>query len=65
MDYLYIVNSKINGSKCRNLTSHTYNEQAAEDIINNIRAEYFFLLENLQNRLEEEISGKQSNLFDD
>lgn len=38
----------------RNLTSHTYDEETAEEIIKNIRSEYFKLLKSLQNRLEEE-----------
>ena len=63
----YISNGKgwMRMLKSRNLTSHTYDEQTAEDIINDIRSEYFFLLKNLQIRLEEEIRGKQTNLFND
>ena len=38
----------------RNLTSHTYDEETAEEIIESIRNEYFQLLKNLQTRLEEE-----------
>jgi len=40
----------------RNLTSHTYDEETANEIIHNIRNEYFFLLQNLNNRLTEELS---------
>ncbi|RIJ48291.1 nucleotidyltransferase [Maribellus luteus] len=40
--------------KSRNLTSHTYDEETAEEIIGEIRALYFFLLEALKIRLEKE-----------
>lgn len=39
----------------RNLTSHTYDEDTAMEIITNIRLEYFDLLKALKARLEEEI----------
>jgi len=42
--------------KSRNLTSHTYDEQTAEEIIENIRSEYYSLLKNLLERLDKEIS---------
>ncbi len=51
--------------KSRNLASHTYDEQTAEDIIEGIRKEYFSLLKKLRIRLEEEKKGKQRSLFDD
>ncbi len=38
----------------RNLTSHTYDEDTAMEIITNIRLEYFGLLKALKIRLEEE-----------
>ncbi|MBI9071373.1 MAG: nucleotidyltransferase substrate binding protein [Melioribacteraceae bacterium] len=38
--------------KSRNLTSHTYDEQTAEEIIKSIRAEYFSLLNDLRDKLE-------------
>lgn len=38
----------------RNLTSHTYDEETAEEIVKSIRIEYFQLLKDLQRRLEEE-----------
>ncbi len=40
--------------KSRNLTSHTYDEQTAEEVIESIREEYFFLLRDLISRLEKE-----------
>ena len=42
--------------KSRNLTSHTYDEQTAEEIITNIRKEYYYLLRDLRQRLENEKS---------
>ncbi|MCF8308941.1 MAG: nucleotidyltransferase substrate binding protein [Bacteroidales bacterium] len=45
--------------KSRNLTSHTYEEATAEDIIENIRQEYFALFEHLKNHFDKEI-GKQN-----
>ena len=43
--------------KSRNLTSHTYDEQIAEEIIKNIREEYYYLLRDLRLRLENEKSN--------
>ena len=40
--------------KSRNLTSHTYDEQTAEEIIKNIHNEYFYLLRDLLVRLDKE-----------
>jgi nucleotidyltransferase substrate binding protein (TIGR01987 family) len=40
----------------RNLTSHTYDEETAEEIVRSIRSEYFLLLKSLQERLQEEKS---------
>ena len=40
--------------KSRNLTSHTYNEVIAAEIVGKIRSEYFGLFEALRNRLENE-----------
>jgi nucleotidyltransferase substrate binding protein (TIGR01987 family) len=42
----------------RNLTSHTYDEDTADEIVHEIRNTYFNLFQDLQNRLEEESSGK-------
>jgi nucleotidyltransferase substrate binding protein (TIGR01987 family) len=50
--------------KSRNLTSHTYDEDTASEIVNSIRDEYVNLLHQLHVRLEEEKSGKQNTLFD-
>jgi nucleotidyltransferase substrate binding protein (TIGR01987 family) len=51
--------------KSRNLTSHTYDEQTAIEIVKGIRSEYFNLLEQLKIRLEEEQTDKQNTLLDD
>ncbi len=40
--------------KSRNLTSHTYDEQTAEEIIETIREDYFFLFKDLKLKLEHE-----------
>ena len=40
--------------KSRNLTSHTYNEEIAEEIVRDIRASYFALLKELKNKLASE-----------
>ena len=52
----YIVDGKgwMRMHASRNLTSHTYDEETAEEIIKSIRTEYFDLLKNLQTRLQEE-----------
>ncbi len=40
--------------KSRNLTSHTYDEDTAREIVTSIRDDYFVLFGQLQKRLEEE-----------
>jgi len=42
----------------RNLSSHTYDEETAVEIIESIRNKYFHLLKSLQTRLEEEKNRK-------
>lgn len=51
--------------KSRNLTSHTYDEETANEIVEGIRNEYFRLLMDLLTRLEQEKAGKQTTLFDE
>lgn len=41
----------------RNLTSHTYNEETASEILESIRDDYFSLFRALQSRLEQEKEG--------
>lgn len=50
--------------KSRNLTSHTYNEETANEIADAIKTEYVELFNSLATRLEEERNGRQSSLFD-
>jgi len=49
--------------KSRELTSHTYNSETAEDIAQNIFDNYYSLLKNLEQRLEEERGGRQTSVF--
>lgn len=51
-------------NQSRQLTSHTYDSETANDIVNDIINEYFDLFADLQNTLEQERSGSQNNLFD-
>ncbi len=62
----YIKNEKQwrNMKKSRELTSHTYNSETADDIAENIVAEYYQLLKDLELRLEEERGGKQKQIFE-
>jgi nucleotidyltransferase substrate binding protein (TIGR01987 family) len=46
----------------RNLTSHTYDKETADEIIQEIREHYFNLLKELHIKLSEERTGKQSLL---
>jgi nucleotidyltransferase substrate binding protein (TIGR01987 family) len=48
----------------RELTSHTYNAETAQEIAENIAESYFKLLKDLEEKLEQESAGKQGNLFD-
>lgn len=60
----YITNGKgwVNMHLSRNLTSHTYNEETAEEIIAAIIKEYHTLLNELHTRLQQEINNN-STLF--
>ncbi|RAJ94003.1 nucleotidyltransferase-like protein [Larkinella arboricola] len=49
--------------KSRNLTSHTYNEETADEIANAVKNEYVVLLNGLSHRLEEEQNSQQGSLF--
>ena len=50
--------------KARNETSHTYNEETADDILNKIITEYFPVFEIFEKNMEELITGKQTSIFD-
>ncbi len=41
----------------RNLTAHTYDQTTANEVIDSIRTEYYFLFNSLQERLTEEMKG--------
>ena len=47
----------------RNKTTHTYNEETANEIFGKIINEYFPLFLNFRNVMEEKRSGEQANLF--
>ena len=52
----YIIDGKgwMRMHKGRNLTSHTYDEETAKEIIQGIREEFFVLLEQLKIKLQDE-----------
>lgn len=50
--------------KSRNLTSHTYDDKTADEIIEGIRTEYFALLKALHTKLEQEKSGGNNSIFE-
>ena len=49
--------------KSRNLTSHTYNEETAEEIYNKIIGEFYQAFITFQSKMEEKRSGEQLELF--
>lgn len=63
----YIKNSEAwkKMKKSRELTSHTYNSETAEDIAESVIDSYYGLFTDLEKKLEEERSGKQYNLFNE
>jgi len=52
--YIFDGNAWMSMHKSRNLTSHTYNEETAKEIVEAIRNVYCQLFKDLQIRLEEE-----------
>ena len=50
--------------KSRELTSHTYNSDTADNIAENILNTYYTLLKDLETRLEEERGGGQKSFFE-
>jgi nucleotidyltransferase substrate binding protein (TIGR01987 family) len=50
--------------KSRELSSHTYDQETADEIVESIVRIYWGLLKKLEERLEEERYGRQTNLFD-
>jgi len=49
--------------KSRDLSSHTYNEETAQNIFESIKDWYFDAFKALEIRLEQERTGKQGSLF--
>ncbi|MFL9830741.1 nucleotidyltransferase substrate binding protein [Flavobacterium sp. ST-87] len=47
----------------RNKTSHTYNEETANEIYNKILKEYYPAFIEFKNTMEEKITGNQQNIF--
>ena len=48
----------------RNKTSHTYNEETANEIYSKILKEYYQVFEEFRNTMEEKRSGRQSEIFE-
>jgi nucleotidyltransferase substrate binding protein (TIGR01987 family) len=55
-EWMKMVDSRI-------LTSHTYNEETAEEIAEEIRESYFYVFKELIEKLETELTKNQSDLF--
>jgi nucleotidyltransferase substrate binding protein (TIGR01987 family) len=51
--------------KSRELSAHTYNQETADEIVESIVDTYWDLLKELEERLEKERYGRQTNLFDE
>lgn len=49
--------------KSRELSSHTYDSETAEALTEAIASTYFTLLDELRNRLEQEVIGGELSLF--
>ena len=47
----------------RNKTSHTYNEETANEIYSKILKEYYQVFEEFRNTMEEKRSGRQGEIF--
>ncbi len=60
----YILDGKgwMKMHKSRNLTSHTYDEDTAREIVEDIRDAYFELLSRLKSRLDEECQKQEPNI---
>ena len=60
----YILNGKawMRMHQSRNMTSHTYDQNTAREIIKSIQSDYFELFQQLQNRLyKESLKAKSSD----
>ena len=63
----YITKGKdwVKMHKSRNLTSHIYNEEIAEEIILDIKSLFVSLFSELKIKLKKEIKNSQNNLFNE
>ena len=63
----YIIKGKewLKMHNSRNLTTHSYDKETANEIVLQIRENYFGLFKELQIRLEQELTGNQKSLFDE
>jgi nucleotidyltransferase substrate binding protein (TIGR01987 family) len=63
----YIIKGKewLKMHSSRNLTTHSYDKETADEIVLQIRENYFGLFKDLQIKLEEELTGKQKSSFDE
>jgi nucleotidyltransferase substrate binding protein (TIGR01987 family) len=63
----YIIKGKewLKMYSSRNLTTHSYDKETADEIVLQIRENYFGLFKELQIKLEEELTGKQKSSFDE
>jgi nucleotidyltransferase substrate binding protein (TIGR01987 family) len=63
----YIIKGKewLKMHNSRNLTTHSYDKETADEIVLQIREKYFGLFKELQIRLVEELTGKQNLLSDE
>ncbi len=63
--YITNGNAWMSMQQSRSLTSHTYDAETAEEVIEEIKSVFFDLFKELRNVLEEEITGKQHALFNE
>ena len=63
----YIIKGKewLKMHNSRNLTTHSYDKETADEIVLQIRENYFGLFKELKIKLEEESTGKQNLLFNE
>jgi len=63
----YIIKGKewLKMYNSRNLTTHSYDKETADEIVLQIRENYFGLFKELKIKLEEESTGKQNLLFNE
>ncbi len=47
----------------RNLTSHSYNEETANEIVNSISSTYYYLFSDFEEKMESLRTGLQSRIF--